>query len=121
MTTHPVNHGARPVGRVKTARKSFESFPATARDRVGTALTIAAEGGEADIAKPLKGFRPGVMQIAVRYRAEAWRVVHVTELAGRLWVIHAFRKKSKTGIGPPKAEVDLVRGRLARPRRELMP
>lgn len=91
------------------------------RDRVATALTIAAEGGKADIAKPLKGLGPGVMQIAVRYRTDAWRAVYLTELAGRLWVIHAFRKKSKTGIGTPKAEIDLIRGRLARLRRELGP
>lgn len=91
------------------------------RDRVVTALTIAAEGGKADIAKPLKGFGPGVMEIAVRYRTDAWRVVYVTELAGRLWVIHTFRKKSKTGIGTPKSEIDLVRSRLARLRRETMP
>ena len=116
-----MNHDTRPVGWVKAARKTFESFPATVRDRVGTALTIAAEGGKADIAKPLKGVGPGVMQIAVRYRTDAWRVVYVTELAGRLWVIHAFRKKSKTGIRTPKAEIDLVRGRLARLREELMP
>ncbi len=116
-----MNHDTRPVGWVKAARKTFESFPATVRDRVGTALTIAAEGGRADIAKPLKGLGAGVMQIAVRYRTDAWRVVYVTELAGRLWVIHAFRKKSKTGIGTPKAEIDLVRGRLARLRRETMP
>ena len=99
----------------------FESFPATARDRVGTALTIAAEGGKADIAKPLGGFGPGVMEIAIRYRTDAWRVVYVTELAGRLWVIHAFRKKSKKGIRTPRAEIDLIRDRLARLRRELMP
>ena len=90
------------------------------RDRVATALTIATEGGKADIAKPLKGFGPGVMQIAVRYRTDA-RAVYVTELAGRLWVIHAFRKKSKTGIGTPKTEIDLIRRRLARLRRELRP
>ena len=99
----------------------FESFPAAVRDRVGTALTIAAEGGKADIAKPLKGFGPDVMEIAVRYRTDAWRVVYVTEVAGRLWVVHAFRKKSKTGIRTPKAEIDVIRGRLVRLRRELMP
>ena len=83
-------------------------------------LAIAAEGGKADIAKPLKGFGPGVMEIAIRYRTDAWRVAYVTELAGRLWVIHAFRKKSKTGIGQPKTEIDLIGNRLARLRREMM-
>ena len=61
------------------------------------------------------------MEIAIRYRTDAWRVVYVTELAGRLWVIHAFPKKSKRGIGTPKAEIDLIGRRLARLRRELLP
>ena len=113
-----MNHDTRPVGWIKAARKTFESFPAAVRDRVNMALTIAAEGGKADIAKPLKGLGPGVLEIAVRHRTDAWRVVYVTEIADRLWVIHAFRKKSKTGIGTPKAEIDLVRNRLARLRRE---
>ncbi len=38
------------------------------QDRINTALTIAAEGGKADIAKPLKGFGLSVMEITVRYR-----------------------------------------------------
>ena len=33
-------------------------------------------------------------------------------MTGGQWVIHAFRKKSKLGIETPKAEIDLVRGRL---------
>ncbi len=116
-----MNHDTRPVGWITAARKMFESFPTTVRDRVNTALTVAAEGGKADIAKPLKGFGPGVLEIAVRYRTDAWRVVYVTEIAGRLWVIHAFRKKSKTGIKTPKAEIDLIGSRLAQLRREMMP
>lgn len=118
-----MNRDTRPVGWVKAARKEFEGFPAAVRDRVNTALTIAAEGGKADIAKPLKGFGPGVgvLEIAIRHRTDAWRVVYVTEVVGRLWVIHAFRKKSKTGIKTPKAETELIASRLARLRRELKP
>ncbi len=115
-----MNRNTRPVGWVRAARKAFETFPAAVRDRVNTALTIAAEGGKADIAKPLKGFGPGVLEIAVRYRTDAWRVVYVTEVEGRLWMIHAFRKKSKSGVATPKAEIDLVRNRLARLKRETM-
>ncbi|MDD9984700.1 MAG: type II toxin-antitoxin system RelE/ParE family toxin [Spirochaetaceae bacterium] len=89
------------------------------RDRVNTALTIAAEGSKADIAKPLRGLGPGVMEVAVRYRSDAWRVVYVTQIAGTLWVIHALQKKSRTGIKTPKAEVELVRARLRWLKREL--
>ncbi|WP_428098993.1 type II toxin-antitoxin system RelE/ParE family toxin [Candidatus Rariloculus sp.] len=89
------------------------------RDRVNTALTIAAEGGKADIAKPLKGLGSGVLEIAVRHRTDAYRVVYVTEVAGALWVIHAFKKKSSTGIETPKVVVDLIRARLGRSKKEL--
>ncbi len=114
MTTYGLSDDTRPVGWIRAARKAFETFPVIVRDRINTALTIAAEGGKADIAKPLKGFGPGVMEIAVRYRTDAWRVVYALETNGGLRVIHAFRKKSKSGIKTPKAEIDLVRGRLSR-------
>ena len=84
----------------------------TVLNRINTALTIAAEGGKADIAKPLKGLGSGIVQIAVRYRTDAYRVVYAVEIAGALWVIHAFQKKSRIGVRTPKAEIDLIRKRL---------
>ena len=120
MTTFNSNKNSGPIGWVKAARKVFETFPEAVRDQANTALTIAAEGGKADIAKPLKGFGADVFQIAIRYRTDAWRVVYVTEMAGRLWVVHAFRKKSKTGIRTPKPEIDLIASRLARLKREVL-
>ena len=46
------------------------------------------------------------MEIAGRYRADAWRVGYVTEVADRLWVLDAFQKKSKTGIRTPKGDME---------------
>ena len=63
----------KPIGWVRAARKAYETFPVAVRDRIGTALTIAAEGGKTDITKPLKGFGSGIMEIAARYRADARR------------------------------------------------
>ena len=115
-----MNEKTRPINWIRAARKAYESFPAAVRDRVSTALTIAAEGGKADIAKPLTGLGPSIMEIAVRYRTDAWRAVYVTEIAGSLWVIHAFRKKSKVGRKTPKSEIDLVKARLSRLKEELV-
>ena len=92
----------------------------TVRDRVNTALTIAAEGGKADIAKPLKGFGSGIMQIAVRYRTDSYRVVYAVEIGGMLWVIHAFQKKSRIGIKTSRTEMKLVRARLIQLNKELL-
>lgn len=120
MTTYELSRNSRPISWIKAARKVFDTFPDAVRDRANTALTIAAEGGKADIAKPLKGLGPGVFQISIRHRTDAWRVIYLTEMAGRLWVIHAFRKKSKTGIRTPKPEIDLIASRLARLKRQVL-
>ena len=79
-----------------------------------TALTIAAEGGKADIAKPLKGLGTGVMEIALPYRGNAFRVVYAVQIGVELWVVHVFQKKSTQGIKTPRHEVDLIAARVKR-------
>lgn len=78
------------------------------------ALDVAARGEMAEIAKPMKGLGVGVFEIALHYRTDAYRAVYALRLAEDIWVIHAFQKKSKTGVKTPKREVDLIRQRLAR-------
>ena len=104
----------RPVSWIKAALKDFQEFPEGAKGILLGALTIAAEGGKADIAKPLHGFVSGVLEIALAYRGDAFRVVYAVQLADEIWVIHAFQKKSKQGIKTPKHEIDLVKDRLKR-------
>ena len=62
----------------------------------------------------MHGFGPGVLEIALAYRGNAFRVVYAVQLADEVWVIHAFQKKSKQGIKTPKDEIDLVKDRLKR-------
>ena len=61
----------RPTSWVKAARKDFKAFPEGAQTEIWSALTFAAEGRKADIAKPLKGFGSGVFEIALAWRADA--------------------------------------------------
>ena len=78
------------------------------------ALTVAAEGRKADIAKPLKGFGSGMFEVALAWRGDAYRAVYAVQIAEDVWVVHALQKKSKTGIKTPKPELDLIRQRLQR-------
>ena len=78
------------------------------------ALTIVAEGAHPDIAKPLKGLGSGVLELALRFRGDAYRVVYAVQLGDDVWVVHAFQKKSKTGAKTPGYEINLVRERLRR-------
>jgi len=99
---------------VKAALKDFERFPEKVRTEALTALTIAAAGGKADVAKPLTGLGAGVWELAIKSRGDAWRVVYAVRIDEAIWVVHAFQKKSKSGIRTPKHEIDLVRERLKR-------
>jgi phage-related protein len=104
----------RPISWIKAARKDFGFFPETAQLQILSALTIAAEGEKSDVAKPLQGLGAGVFEIALRHRGDAWRVVYSVQIGDDVWVIHAFQKKSTSGIGTPKHEIDLIRDRLKR-------
>ena len=104
----------RPVSWIKAARREFEAFPEGARSICLAALTIAAEGGKADIAKPMQGMGSGVFEIALPFRGDAFRVVYAVQLAEDIWVVHAFQKKSTQGIKTPKREIDLIGDRLKR-------
>ena len=78
------------------------------------ARTIAAEGGEADIAKPMKGLGSGVFEIALLYRANAFRGIYGVHLGRDIWVVHAFQKKSTQGAKTPRHEIELIKDRLGR-------
>ena len=104
----------RPVSWISAARKAFDAFPEGAQSICLAALTIAAEGGKADIAKPMKGIGSGVFEVALPHRGNAFRVIYAVQLGADLWVIHAFQKKSTQGNKTPKHEIDLVKDRLKR-------
>ena len=102
----------RPVSWIKAARKEFAKFPAEAQTICLRALTIAAEGEKADIAKPFKGVDSGVFEIALPFRGNAFRVLYAVQIADEIWVIHAFQKKSTQGVKTPRHEVELIKSRL---------
>jgi phage-related protein len=102
----------RPISWINAAQKDFSKFPEGTQMICLTALTIAAEGGKADIAKPMKGMGAGVFEIALTYRGNAFRVIYAVRIGEEIWVIHAFQKKSTQGIKTPQHEVDLIKKRL---------
>ena len=104
----------RPVSWIRAALKEFETFPEGARSICVAALTIAAEGGKADIAQPLHGLGSGVLEIALPFDGDAYRVVYAVQLGSDIWVLHAFQKKSTQGRKTPHHEIDLIKDRLKR-------
>lgn len=104
----------RPISWVKAARKAFDDFPKDVQADALTALTIVADGGFPSIAKPLTGVGPGIYELALRYKTDAYRTIYTIQFEDALWVLHAFQKKSKSGIVTPRQEIELVLDRVKR-------
>lgn len=104
----------RKVSWIKGAEKDFRKFPLGAQEEAADALSQVAEGDTPEIAKPLHGLGSGVWELTIRQRGNAFRVVYALQLGEDIWVVHAFQKKSTSGIATPKHEIDLVRERIKR-------
>lgn len=97
---------------VTAALKDFEKFPMAAQGKIFDSLTLAAQGEKGELAKPMKGLGAGVFEVALKYRSDAYRTVYVVQMDEKIWVLHAFKKKSKKGIKTPKQDIDLIRQRI---------
>jgi len=102
----------KPVVWVGDSLRVLRSFPAGVQDEVGYALFLAQRGGKHVAAKPLKGLGAGVLEVVADHRGDTFRAVYTVRLADRLYVLHAFQKKSKHGIATAQAEIDLIKRRL---------
>jgi phage-related protein len=103
---------SRLISWIKVALRDFEEFPEAVRAACLTALTIAAEGGKADIAKPMHGLGSGVFEIALRHKGDAFRAVYALQIGADVWVVHAFKKKSTQGNKTPQHDIELIKARL---------
>ncbi len=102
----------RNISWIKAAKKDFLKLPASVRYDMESALTLAAEGLKSDSAKPMTGLGTGVFEITKRYRTDTYRSIYALKIGDDIWVIHAFKKKSKSGISTPKEDIDLIKDRI---------
>jgi phage-related protein len=105
----------KPLFWVGSSLQDLRKFPEDVKDQVGYALHLAQIGAKHPQAKPLKGFGgAGVLEVVEDHAGDTYRAVYTVRLEGAVYVLHAFQKKSKSGIKTPKKELDLVRDRLRR-------
>ncbi len=98
---------------VGPTRKELKAFPRPVQRAVGLALYAAQLGERPPDAKPLKGFGgAGVLELVEDHRGDTYRAVYTVRFATKIYVLHAFQKKSKSGIATPQKEIELIRARL---------
>ena len=101
----------RPLVWLGDSLRNVRDFPDGAQKLLGDEIQLMQFGGMPKDAKPFKGVDSGVVEIALRYSSDAFRVVLAVQIGSRVYVLHAFQKKSKKGIETPKRDVDLIRKR----------
>ena len=109
----------KPIRWIGSSLRDLKSFPSEVRSEVGYAL-YAAQNGEMDpSAKPMKGFGgASVMKIVAPFFGDTWRAIYTVRFQDVVYVLHAFQKKSKSGIATPQKDIELIRQRLAAAERD---
>ena len=99
---------------VGDSREQLQKFPSQVRKAIGHALYLVQTGQTPPSSKPLRGLGSGVFEIVGDYDTNAYRAVYTVKIGRILYVLHAFQKKSKSGIATPKKEIDQIKRRLRR-------
>lgn len=96
-----------------SSRQDIRALPEPVQDRIGYALYVAQCGGKHRDAKTLKGFGgTSVQEIVTDYDRDTYRAVYTVRFVERMYVLHVFKKKSKSGIATPKSDRELIARRL---------
>ena len=103
----------KPVIWIGTSLLDLKEFPLEVQSDLGYALYFAQTNLNHPKAKPLKGFKgANVLEIVEDYDGDTYRAVYTVKLAGVVYVLHVFQKKSKHGIATPKQDIALIETRL---------
>jgi phage-related protein len=103
----------KPLHWVGSAKKDLLGFPEQVMDDVGFALGVVQYGGHPPSAKPWKGLGPGVLEIVENDGSGTYRAMYTVRFRKAVYVLHAFQKKSPSGIRTARTDVKLVATRLS--------
>jgi phage-related protein len=102
----------RPLFWEGSSKKDFKEFPIDVQKDMGVALFVVQLGQTPGSSKPWKGLGPGVYELVDDHRGDTFRAVYTVRVGDAVHVLHAFQKKSKSGIATPQPDIDLVEKRL---------
>jgi phage-related protein len=102
----------KPITWMASTRKDLSDSPDEVKDAIGYALFLLQSGQKPANAKPLKGFGgASVLEIVEDFDGNTWRAVYTVEIAGVIFVLDFFQKKSTKGISTPKHIIERIKKR----------
>jgi phage-related protein len=108
----PLARGEKPLDWVGSSKRDFLAFPEPVMDELGNALGLAQFGGKHPNAKPWKGQGAGVFEVVENHDGDTYRAVYTVRFREVVYVLHAFQKKSPSGIRTARTDVELIARRL---------
>jgi phage-related protein len=108
----------RPLLWVASSKRDYDGFPARVQEAMGFELFLAQTGQHPPSAKPLRGLGSGTVKLIEDFVGDTYRAVYTVHFAEAVYVLHAFKKKSKRGRKTPQSEIDLIRRRLTEAARD---
>lgn len=88
-------------------------MPAEVKDVFGAALLDVQHGDHPEGARPFgEGLPRQVMKLVEDHDGDTFRAAYTVEFPECVYVLHVFKKKSKSGTGTPGPDREVVRARL---------
>jgi len=103
---------ARPLLWIGSSRKDYGEFPPKVQETFGFELFLAQTGQHPPSAKLLKGLEGGTVELVDNFDGDTYRAVYTVRFETAVYVLHSFKKKSKSGIKTPQSDIDLIKRRL---------
>ena len=103
----------KPLVWIGSSKKDLMALPAGVVRFFGHALDFAQHGERHGATKILKGFGGGgVLEVVASDRDGSYRAIYTVKFEEAVFVLHCFRKKSRSGIATPQKDMDIIRARL---------
>lgn len=84
-------------------------MPYEARLAISQTLKAVQYGERPDDVSPFEGHDGGnVMKIRENFDGDTYRLIYAAKFEKAIYVLHAFKKKSASGIATPRREIEVV-------------
>jgi phage-related protein len=88
-------------------------IPEDVQDQFGRALLDVQYGERPEGARPFgAGLPTTVMKLVEHHDGDTYRAAYTVEFKRCVYLLHVFKKKSKTGRGTPRGALELIKSRL---------
>jgi phage-related protein len=112
MVIAKITRPVRPLLWVASSKREYMAFPGRVQDGFGFELFLTQSGQHPPSAKPLKGLGSGTLELIENFDGSAYRAIYTVRFSEAIYVLYAFKKKSKRGIKTPQADIDIIKRRL---------